>query len=89
MSERVILLNGFIFKAERLSARKWIQLIKKSTDEDGKPSQLLTYENILKEVVISPKMQVDDFERVGDLEWLMAELINYQIEKTEENEVKK
>ena len=75
--------NGVKYDLQKLPTRAALQLRSRCKDKGGNPNEIKLYDELLENVVIKPKIKLDDFEDVADLEDLMKEVITFQYGRKE------
>lgn len=69
--------NKFVF--QKVKNSKYLQILDRSTDADGKPLISVMYPQLLKHVVIQPQdLTVDDFETFAEMQEVCEAALNFQ-----------
>lgn len=74
---KTVTVNEVEYVLQKLPTREALK-IRQAAREDGNYDDIKMYESMLEHVVIQPKMKVEDFEDVIDLEELMELVLEYQ-----------
>lgn len=69
--------NGKKYKLQKLPVRPALEL-RQRANKDGSVDDILFYEELLEHIVVEPKLELDDFEDVNELEKLMVEVMDFQ-----------
>lgn len=79
--QKKIKLEGVEYTLQKLPAMEALKLRSRCKDKQGNPDEIKLYGELLEHVVVIPKVTIDDFEDVADLEELMVEVIEFQYTK--------
>lgn len=80
MKNKKVKISGVEYELQGLPTREALEL-RKSWQVKGEVDEITMYESILEHVVINPKVTIDDFESVSDLEELMVEASQFVYSK--------
>ncbi|MBK5244290.1 MAG: hypothetical protein JJE18_04565 [Eubacteriaceae bacterium] len=75
--QKTVTINEVDYTMQKLPTRQWIRARQKYRDKDGMPKDEELYDYLLENVVISPKLIIDDFEENQDLEELMEAVMMF------------
>lgn len=63
--------NGVEYTYQKLSAMEWLRLKERSTDEMGIIRDSLFFEEVAEHIIVDPKINVEEFEELGELVEIM------------------
>ncbi|MDY3947522.1 MAG: hypothetical protein SOZ40_06045 [Ezakiella sp.] len=75
--QKVVELRGREYTLQKIPVRRALQLRQAWADDKGGVDTIKMCELILKNVVVVPKLSIDDFDSVAELEELVAVAFNY------------
>ena len=77
-------INGTEYELQKVPPRQWFRMRERTKNKNGLPIEEKLYSEILEHIVVSPKVTLDDFEEVEDIEELMKEAIEFQSKRKNE-----
>lgn len=82
--QKTVTVEGNEYVLQKLPIRKALELRQKWTLPNGITDDVVMYEECLKNIVVSPKKKIEDFQSIAELEELILECIFFQyMEKKE------
>lgn len=78
--------NDTEYTYQKVSPREWLRLKGRSKNKHGQVNEETFYTEILKHIVVNPKVTLDDFDDVKHLEEVVAPAVRFQQGKTEADE---
>ncbi len=82
-----VVVNGATYTIQKLSPREWARLRDRSKNRHGQPVEENLLSEILKHMVIEPKLTLDDFQEWDDLQEVCNEAIVFQLGRTAPTEL--
>jgi len=79
--QKIVPVNGVDYTLQKLPTRQWIRARQKYRDKNGLPLDEELYDYLLENVVVSPKLKIDDFEEDQDLEELMEAVFDFHTKR--------
>ncbi|VFB17198.1 Uncharacterised protein [Urinicoccus massiliensis] len=76
--QKKVTVEGVEYTLQKLPIRKALEIRQKWTLPNGTTSDLIMYEECLKHIVVEPKVKIDDFEELYELELLVGECLTFQ-----------
>lgn len=71
-------INGQEYTFQKVPPREWLKIQYRTTDKNGKRIPHDFYDEIFKHVVVSPQVDMDDFDEYEEVEAVMDVAINFQ-----------
>lgn len=84
MEQKNETINGKDYTFQKVTPREWLRMKGRSKNKHGQIIEETFYSEILKHIVVSPKITLDDFEDVKEMEEVVAAAVRFQTGKTEE-----
>lgn len=84
MRQKTVNVFGQDYVLQKIMPREWIKLRRRCKDSKGELDDEKFYSEILQHIVVNPKMTIDDFEEIEDLEEVVKEAITFQCKREEE-----
>ena len=81
MAQKIVNINGTDFTLQKVPTNFWYKIKDRSKDKNGNPSEEKLYAEVLEHIVVAPKMKMEDFDEVEDLEEVMAAAITFQCKR--------
>jgi hypothetical protein len=88
MNTKIIKVGEKEYTLQKIAVREWLKLRKRCKVE-GELDDEMFYAEILEHIVVAPKVSIDDFEEIEDLEEVMKEAITFQCKKQDKITVPK
>lgn len=66
------------YKLQKVSARDWARLLDRAKNRFGVYSEEQFYDEILKYLVVDPKVSLDDFDDFAEAQQLVKEAVTFQ-----------
>ena len=79
--DKTVQVNGTDYQLQKLPPRQWLKLRERSKNANGQPIEEKLYDEIFEHIIVSPKVKMDDFEEIEDVEDLMKEAITFQAKR--------
>lgn len=76
--QKTVEVKGKKYVLQKLPIRKALEIRQKWTLPTGIADDVTMYDECLKHIVVSPKVKIEDFENISELELLVAECIFFQ-----------
>lgn len=76
--QKTVEVMGKEYVLQKLPVRKALELRMKWTLPSGITDDVVMFEECLKNIVVSPKVKLDEFENLSELELLVAECLFFQ-----------
>ncbi|MBC3887252.1 hypothetical protein GH810_02875 [Acetobacterium paludosum] len=76
-------INGVDYTFQKVPPREWVKIRQRCKDKNGQALEEKLYDEILSHIVVTPKITMDDFEEVEDMEAVMEAAITFQCRRAE------
>lgn len=86
MEQTTITVKDVEYTLQKISPREWLRLKGRCKNKHGQLNEENFYSEILKHIVVNPKVTLDDFDDVADLEAVVAPAVRFQTGKDESDE---
>ncbi len=81
MMQKTVNVFGTDYVLQKVTPREWIRIRSRCKDKNGNLIDETFYSEILEHIVVQPRMTIDDFEEIEELEEVMKEAITFQCTK--------
>lgn len=86
MEQKTNTVNEIEYTYQKVSPREWLRMKGRCKNKHGQINDETFYTEILKHIVVNPKVTLDDFDDVKHLEDVVAAAVRFQQGKTEEDD---
>lgn len=76
--QKKVTVEGVEYTLQKLPVRQALELRQKWTLPNGLTDDVKMADECLKHIVVTPKVTLDDFEEINELEMLVAECVVFQ-----------
>ena len=76
--QKTLRINGTDYTFQKMPLRSWIQIQDKCKNQHGHPIDEKLIDEVLKHIVVSPKVSLEDFDDQSELNEVVKEAITFQ-----------
>lgn len=84
MEQKTVTINGTEYTLQMVMPREWLRMKDRSKNKHGQVVEENFYTEILKHIVVSPKVSLDDFTNMNELDEIVREAARFQTGSDEE-----
>jgi len=76
--QKTLRINGTDYTFQKMPLRSWIQIQDRCKNQHGHPIDEKLIDEVLKHIVVSPKVSLEDFDDQSELNEVVKEAITFQ-----------
>ena len=86
MEQKKVTVGETEYTLQKIMPREWLRLRDRCKNRYGQPVEENLYTEVLKHIVVNPKVKVDDFKNFAELEELVQTAVRFQQGKEDEEQ---